>query len=122
MKLSDEKTHLISAGLEELYNITASHRLILKNMEEQLKDKTNAMAQETNRNNLLWEFSIFSRQAEAKLDHLIYSNRELLNILNALMDRKLHPRLIQKKTLHRIAADIRQHETNLELPIPLHHI
>ena len=122
VKLSDEKTHLMAAGLEELYNITASHRLILKNMEGQLKDKLNAMTHETNENHLLWEFNIFGRQAETKIDHLIYSNRELLSILNYLMDRKLHPRLLQKETLHRIAADIRQHETNLELPIPLHHL
>ena len=38
------------------------------------------------------------------------------------MNRKLHARLLQKKTLHRISADIRQHENNLELPIPLLHL
>ena len=122
IKLSDEKTHLMSAGLEELYNITASHRLILKNIEAHLKDKMNAMTHEAKENHLLWEFSIFACQAETKIELLIYSNRELLSILNSLMDRKLHPRLLQKKTLHRIAADIRQDETNLELPIPLHHL
>ena len=91
-------------------------------MEAQLKDKMNAMTHEANENHLLWEFSIFARQAETKIEHLIYSNRELLSILISLMDRKLHPQLLLKKTLHRIAADIRQHETNLELPIPLHHL
>ena len=80
------------------------------------------MTQETNKNHLLWELNIFGRQAEAKLDHLIYSCRELLDILNALMNRELHARLLQKKTLHRISADIRQHENDLELLIPLHHL
>ena len=80
------------------------------------------MTQETNKNHLLWELNIFGRQAEAKLDHLIYSCRELLDMLNALMNRELHARLLQKKTLHRISADIRRHENNLELPIPLHHL
>ena len=91
VKLSDEKSHLMSAELEELYNITA-----LKNMQAQLKDKTNAIAQESNKNYLLWEFNILARQAEAKREHLIYRNRELLSILNSLMDCKLHSRLLQK--------------------------
>ena len=38
------------------------------------------------------------------------------------MNRKLHARLLQKKTLHHISVDIRQRENNLELPIPLHHL
>ena len=101
VKLSEEKTHLPSAGLEELYNITASQRLLLKEMEGQLKEKINSTTQETSRNHLLWELNIFARQAEVKLDHLIYRCRELLDILNALMNRKLHTRLLQKKTLHR---------------------
>ena len=57
VKLSEETTHLLSAGLEELYNISASQSLLLKEMRGQLTEKINSMTQEMNKN-ILWELNI----------------------------------------------------------------
>ena len=61
VKLFEERIHLLSAGLDEVYNISASQSLLLKEMGGQLKEKINSMTQETNKNNLLWELNIFVR-------------------------------------------------------------
>ena len=82
----------------------------------------NNLSRDSEKNNFLWELSTFARQTDAKMDHLIYSNRKLLAILYNLMDRKLHPKLLRRDTIQNIAGDIRQLEDNLDLPIPSHHV
>ena len=86
VRLSAEKIHLLSANLEELYNITTLHRKTIKKMSETLNTKLNTILAEANENHLAWELSIFARQMETKLDHLIHCNREILTILNALIE------------------------------------
>ena len=107
-RLSAEKTHLLSANLEELYNITTLHRETIKKMSETLNAKLNTILAGANENHLAWELSTFARQMETKLDHLIHCNREILTILNALIERKLHPKLLRHDLLHQIAMDIQQ--------------
>ena len=122
VKLTTEKTHLLSAGLEELYNITASHRNLIKKMEMALNTNINSLAKGVNDNHLTREFTTFARQIEATLDHLIYCNRQLLEILNTVTDRKLHPRLMRHDMLHQIPLDIQQMGEDRTLPMPLHHL
>ena len=63
-------------------------------MTETLNTKLNTILAGANENHLAWELSIFARQMETKLDHLIHCNQEILIILHALIERKLHPRLL----------------------------
>ena len=65
---------------------------------------------------------MFAREIEAKLDHLIYCNCQLLEILNTITDRKLYPQLMRHDMLHQIALDIQQIEEDRTLPMPLHHL
>ena len=124
VKLSVEKTHLLSANLEELYNITTLHREAMKKMGETLNTKLNAVLAGANENHLAWELSTFARQMETngKLDHLIHCNREILTITNALIERKLHPTLLRYDLLNQIAMDIQQTGESRILPMPLDHL
>ena len=121
VKLTEEETHILSAGLEELYNATASHRALLKKLEVTLQNKVIALDQESEKNTFLWELSAFSWQFEAKVDHLVYSHRELLKILNDLCNRMVHPKLLQHNIVQKVINDVRQSENDVDLPIPLHH-
>ena len=122
VKLSVEKTHLLSANLDELYNMTKLHRETTKRMGENLNNKLNAVMAEANENHLAWELSTFARQMETKLDHLIHCNREILTIISTLIERKLHPKLLRHDVLQQIAMDIQQTGESRVLPMPLNHL
>ena len=66
----------------------------MKWMGETLNNKLNAVLAEANEYHLAWELSTFAWQMETKLDHLIHINRENLTILNTLIERKFHLRLL----------------------------
>ena len=91
-------------------------------MSETFNTKLNTILAGANENHLAWELSTFARQMETNLDRLIHCNREILTIINALIERKLHLRLLRHDLLHQIAMDIQQTGESRILPMPLHHL
>lgn len=122
VQLVDEQSHIVSAGMEELYNVTRAHEVRLSALEAGIKQRFNLLQKEEEKLKLNMQLLTYSRQIDAKLDHLISSTQSLLDILISLRQGKIHPSLLTSKILEQLKADIGRITGDLDLPIPTEHL
>lgn len=118
----NERTHIVSTEMEELYGLLDSHSKAITNIEKQTRTKFQSLETENQRIEYMLSIQYYGRLMEARLDHLIEGAKKLLDILRKLKEGKIHPEVLNTATLHQIVTDIRLTINDLDLPVPMEHI